>query len=359
MATVNRKDLLQAMKSVMPGIDRAGFKENTDSFLFHEGILTTCNTIVSVSTKLDVGGLNFAVRAQEIYALVSKSSAEEAEISIDGGKLRYKCGGLRSSIVLSDPAPLVKVVKAVSVGEFKPLPENFGEAVLASRLSHYSEGRYKGIAVADDNGKSVMLSFDGDAFAMYTLSSPMDSLFVDDGLVAQSLALGTAREYSIDRSWLTLRYDSGAEFSCKVNNVLDYPAEAILRLVGTVGSAEGTTFKLPQGFDAAVERVSVMAFDKRENGLLSNNVRLTLSGDGVTVYAEKASRGEAEETVPWGEGMESVSDSTFFVSAQFVVDAVRKGGVFKMVKPNPNGRKVVLIMNVGDLSYYVNCVSNA
>lgn len=354
MTTLNRNDLLSAMKRAMPGVDKAGSDKSTDNFLFSEGKLHTCNNFVSVSTPCDMGGLDFAIRAVEFYALVAKSTAETVDIDIaDGKKLKFKSGKLRSTLVLSDPAQIHKVVSLVKVGEFKQLPENFADAVHSVRIAKAS-GRFKGIAILDKGDGSCMCTFDDNAMALCDLSSAMEEMFVDDDTVASSLSLGKPVEYSREAGWLTLRYDSGVDFSCTVKSVNDFPKDSVLRVKKDFDACRPiVTAAFPKDTNEAVGRVAVLASNDQLEG--QSTVRLGFSSAGVNVYSKRDSRGDAEELVAWDENSVDgeVPEASVYVPVPFLLEAVHKQSKFSLIRPRPDGNKFVLIFNGDGLSQYV------
>ena len=84
---VNRKELLNVLQKVKPGLATKETIEHTTGFIFYDNRVFTYNDEVAVSHPIDVG-FEGAVIAKEFYDMLDKMVDDEIEIGPSEGTLR-------------------------------------------------------------------------------------------------------------------------------------------------------------------------------------------------------------------------------------------------------------------------------
>ena len=97
---INKKELQEALTIVKPGLASKEILEQTTSFAFIDNRVVTYNDEISISHP--VGDIDFegAVKAEELYGLLSRVSKEEVELEADGDILKFSCGRVKAGLRL-------------------------------------------------------------------------------------------------------------------------------------------------------------------------------------------------------------------------------------------------------------------
>jgi len=94
---VNKKEVLKAIKIVSPGLDLKGIIEQSSSFVFTQGHVTTYNDEISISTPLEMP-VEGAVVAKEFTALLSKWESDELDLKVKNGELVLRDKDIKAGI---------------------------------------------------------------------------------------------------------------------------------------------------------------------------------------------------------------------------------------------------------------------
>ena len=137
----NRKRLLEELRAVMPGVDqKAPLLEGADAFQFYGGRLYSYNDAVSVSVEThlteimagdgeEVQGLEGAIRAKELLALLTKLKQEELNAAVTDGRLRLSAKGIKAELPILEATLSEKIDLLGIRSKWKPLPPEFQEAL--------------------------------------------------------------------------------------------------------------------------------------------------------------------------------------------------------------------------------------
>ena len=83
---MNRKELLGALSAVRPGLANKEVMEQSCSFVFDGGMVCTYNDEIAVSHPVPEG-ISGAVRASELFSLLSKFPDEEIGVEVTEAEL--------------------------------------------------------------------------------------------------------------------------------------------------------------------------------------------------------------------------------------------------------------------------------
>ena len=167
---LKRTELIAALEEVKPGLATKDIIAQSTSFVFGYDIITTFNDEISVMKpfKTEIMG---AVRANELYSLLSKIKDEEIEIGIIENELIVK--GKRSKAGIKLEAEIMFPLDEVDIEhtKFTKLPDNFLKAIsiasycAAKDLSKplltcaYIDGD---VVTASDDFRIIQVNFDAE-----------------------------------------------------------------------------------------------------------------------------------------------------------------------------------------------------
>ena len=124
---INKADLLKALEAVKPGLSNKDFIEQSTSFIFHNEYIVSYNDMISVRCPF-LTGIEGAVKANELYLLLSRCKKEEIDINYSDNELLIITGKMKAGITLEKEIklPFEEIGK---ISKFKLLPNNFVTAI--------------------------------------------------------------------------------------------------------------------------------------------------------------------------------------------------------------------------------------
>lgn len=333
MITLAKTTLQEAMKKCMPGVETgASLIVGADAFLFTPGYLHTYNDTIAVSTPLAAEGLEGAVKAADLYKLVTKINAPMINIEVNAPEVKLSSGRTNARMTMIDATRVKEYISTLGLetAEWKKLPGGFMDAVKLCKLS-CNPSPLRGIAVAasPDGTNAQVMSTDQSRISVGSLQGGMDPLWIDDPVVNDLMKLGDPAEYSMGGAWLHLKYADGTIFSCKLKDCAQFPVTLFNSAVSSAVAAPAIlTGRLPKDLLEATARVSTMA--SGIDGSSASLVRLTFKQEGLELYAKKDT-GDASELVPWDQPLDQDPGKVAWVDTSFLVEAGRKAMDFKLV----------------------------
>jgi len=103
---IKRTDLIDALAIVKPGLASKEFIEQSTSFAFVAGRVITYNDEISISQPIE--GIDFegAIKADELYQLLSKLKADVIDLSINDAEITIQCGKISAGMTLQEEIKL-------------------------------------------------------------------------------------------------------------------------------------------------------------------------------------------------------------------------------------------------------------
>lgn len=258
MKKVNRQALVEQLEAVAAGLSTREIVEQTSCYVFKDGFVTTYNDEIACSQKCDIG-VEGAVQAAPLLALLSKLSEEDVDMGIEESELRVKGAGRRCGIRVEADIRL-PIGNVDRPKEWKALHEDFLTGV---ELVSHSAGT--------DQSKFVLTCVHIHPKFVETCDSyqitrvPMKTGISKPTLIRRDslrhiVALGM-KEISETESWVHFRNTKGLIFSCR-RWTEDYPdLTAYLE-------CSGATITLPKGLGDAAEKASVFTETATDNTVL-------------------------------------------------------------------------------------------
>ena len=188
MATLDKPKFLEAMKKCLPGVELgASTIQGADTFLLTPGAIHTYNDTIAVTTPVDTGDLSGAVKANDLYKLLSKMNAPIVTATITGNKLHISGGRNKSTLGLVDDSKVRAYIATLGLenAEWQPLPEGFMASVKVCKLSG-NKSVFRGVCVgvAPDGENSQVFTTDESRICVAPLRGSMPSIWIDDPVIA-------------------------------------------------------------------------------------------------------------------------------------------------------------------------------
>lgn len=258
---IKRKELLQALEIVKPGLAVNDVIEQATSFAFMDDKVVTYNDEISIAHPVSGLGLKGAIKAEEFYKLLQKFDAENLMLKAVKGEVIVKSGRSKAGLLLQSEItlPLEEVEQAE---EWKDLPEGVIEAldfVMDSCSRDSAQPLLGSIHITPNYAEAS----DGLRISRHEFKEPLD-IEANILLPASSARVVIQRKpekISITEGWVHFQNESGTIISCRVFED-DFPdVDPYLQL------QEPLKVTMPKECVVAMERASV--FSSTEAGVIT------------------------------------------------------------------------------------------
>jgi len=264
MARASRVMLLEAIRSVLPGVSSNGVIEQADCVVFHKGHACSYNDEVTCRARLpeSLEGLSGAVKADPLVRLLSKLPDEEVDVETTGSELLIKSKGRRAGFPLVTEV-LLPVGDLQLPKEWHEVPENFSEALgLVAGCVRRDESIFALACVHMTS--EFMEASDNYQMARYRMDLPFKDVLLH-GPAARSVAGWKVVAVGITEQWIWFRSEQSTELGARLY-VDKYPD------FDRVVNEEGRVLKLPQGLVQAAEIAGLVISDKIQGDSLQVNI---------------------------------------------------------------------------------------
>lgn len=303
---MKKTEILKALKIVTPGLDIRGVIEQSASFVFTDGHVTTYNDEISISTPLDLP-IEGAVVAKEFTAVLSKWKSDTVDISIKGNELILKTKKVKAGIPIETEITLPTDFLSKKM-KFKKLPKELLRGLSVCLFSTAAENVSAIMNCVYIHGDSV-LSSDDYRITLFKMDDEIPSkkpILLPAKVVRQLIKYNVVK-YATDGDWLHFK-EKGTDtiFSCRALSG-EYPdLEGFL-------DVEGDKLVLPQELDESLERSRI--FSQTDD---SDLVTICMSGGKLKIKARN-DHGWIEESMK----IKSKADAEFQVSPGILRDIMK------------------------------------
>ena len=304
---MKKTELLSAIRSVMPGIDKSS-AIGSDFLLLDENWIRSFKEDIIVSFPLETG-IRTAVRAEELYKILSKMKDEDLEViltvdgklSIHGGKTTIKMNPLQKEQITNS----LEKAWAVQTDELEwfYLPKGFAEG-LELCISSAGTGPALGVLAGVHFSGTDVISTDNFRVSVYSMDEEVPKNFTIPSKSAENLLkLGANFEtISLTKAWIHFSDKVGTIFSARVLSG-EYPNKKITGLFDTMKfDMNELPFTFPEGLDAPLERAKILA-GAGDTGSWESLTQISLSySDGFLNVQASKEVGEINDQVEWKAG---------------------------------------------------------
>jgi len=325
---INRVDLLKALEAVKPGLSNDEFIEQVTSFAFIKGRVVTYNDEISVSYPIEGLDIEGAIRAEELYALLTKIKpkkegepdkiqlkVENNEVQLTIGK-RMKAGfTLQSEIKL----PLSEEIGNIEDMDWVDLPKDFVEALGWVRVSAAKHALNRPVLTGIHvNKEGFVEASDGYRLSIYRFDALLEiETFVIPNTSLPDVIRFKPTQVTLGNGWVHFQAENKAIISCRLFQD-PFPSSNHLLKV------KGTSVTLPKDIDEIIDRASIFA--QRDSDTLAK-IEFKIEEGKVTVHSRMETGGEFEESIP----IEYQGEPLSFAVSPFVVQGIfSKGQTFTL-----------------------------
>jgi hypothetical protein len=276
---VKKKDLIQALDTVKPGLAKRQIIEQSTHFVFADDEVVTYNGNMSIIHPFKTG-LSCSAPADELYKILGKITQDEVTLSHKNDELKIDGGNVRGAVSTRSGSELLDNVKDLGVNKIKtwtPLPKDFLEGMelcIFSASKDMSDPVMTGLYIDQD----TITSSDRFRVSRYILDGEVKKPFLLPAKVAAELIDYQVVEYCI-KDWVFFRTKGGTIIASRLILSRDYPD------MNEVLKVSGTKLVLPKDFDQAVETAMVMLEADTASEKL---IDVQLAGHSIKCRGQKA-----------------------------------------------------------------------
>jgi len=250
---VNRKELLEVLDKVRPGVDTKGVMESMSYFLFSGTDIVTCNYKISIHHPFETY-FSLLVKANDLYKLLSKLSSDFVTLIAEDTKLIIKNKTVKAELPTIQDNNLSERIefihKSLENAKWKQLPENFCDGISICVPFASTQEYEQTLSCVYVNGNACVSS-DNKRIAYVALKNPVDSMFITASEI-KKLVVTQPVEYTISDNLLHFKNENGCIFSIQKINGGFPDIQSFLDF-------EGTKINLPQDILEGIDIASILA----------------------------------------------------------------------------------------------------
>ncbi len=289
---INTVKLRNALSIVKPGLSSKEVLEQTTSFAFSAGRVITYNDEISLSHPFE-GEFEGAIKAEELYGLLSKIDKDEIEMEINDTQLLIKSGRIKAGLKLESEIrlPLKSVPDKMEKLTDPKVFLGFLSMALKTCSHDMTQPKLTCVSVGSDG---VLIG--SDSYRLIYCEGP--KLPVESFLLPASSALEVVKtnptHIALEKGWAHFKNADGTVISCrKIEDtyISDDRIEDVLTVKGK------NKIEFPAKIEEVISRVQ--QFAKRDS-VLDELVEVSIDNGKITLKAS------SEETGSWIEEKASI-----------------------------------------------------
>lgn len=249
---INKKELLEALEIVKPALaNKETDISQSTSFAFLDGHVVTYNDEISLSHPLKNAPVTGAVKAEELYQLLSKTKKDEIEVDVQEKEIQFRSGRSKAGLVLQAEVTMpLENVKERS--DWVKLPENIHSDFLFAAQTCSKEMARPVLTCVHINPEGYIESSDG-----YSISRIERKVDIDTPVLIPASSVREAAKIkpiniALGDGWVHFQAATGTVLSCRVFED-KYPA------IGHLMEVEGLELTFPKNTLEVLERAAVFA----------------------------------------------------------------------------------------------------
>lgn len=311
---IDRQEIQTALEVVKPALASKETIEQTTSFTFKGGRVITYNDQLSISHPVESLDLEGAIKAEELYKLLSKIGRQNIQLSESESEIVIKAGKSKAGFTLQKEIKL-PLDSITPESEWVDLPQDFSDALdfaSAACSTDMSRPVFTCIHVHPDG---FLEATDTYKIAKYDLAQKIEDELLIPFSAAKEIVKLNPIQFSKSTGWLHFKNDNSTIISCRTFQD-DFPDTSKLFEVN------GKTVTFPDGVTEALERVAV--FSEREIKL-DEQVTVEFSGKQLKLFSN-SDYGWAEEKLK----SETEEELSFSVAPYLLRDILVKTKSFQV-----------------------------
>jgi len=309
---INKDELKTVLETVKPALAGKEFIEQTTSFAFINGKVVTYNDEVSISCPLV--GLDFegAVKAEEVYKLLTKTKAEEVTLEVVENELVIKAGRARAGMALQNKILLPLDEEILLNGEWKPLPNDFLKACKFAALSASADMANPILTCVHIDEKGVVEGTNNYRIAHWNLGKklPIQSTLIPAQSILKVIKIEPNEILSSENGWVHFKNESGVIISCRVFNEKYVNTTQYIK-----EGKEGTEIEFPEETNEILGRAGVFV---EKQSVEDEKVDVYCKKEKLYIYTKSENSWFKESTV-----LKGAEDFSFSITPYLLMDILK------------------------------------
>jgi len=296
---MNRKALVEAMKTIIEATEKNDSLSVSDSFVFDKDKISVYSGNMFFVYPIQTN-IQCIVKAKETLKTLEKMDSDEVEITEKDGTI-YFVGGktkLKMNNVISDDAGVDIPIPNLSKLKYIDLKDDFfnGMEMCFYSVDKNSQVNYLSGIYVD---KNKMWSSDDLKIGRYELKNDYKYTFT---LPYRACIIVKNKNkpsgMSFKDNWVYFKYDSGVIFGS--STILDkFPIERASEIIEEYADSDNY-YEFPEGIEKSIDRVAVFANVKEDDDL--PKISIFREKDNLKITGEKKF-GSVEDTIEISDGV--------------------------------------------------------
>jgi hypothetical protein len=270
---MKRIALLNALKMVLPGVDKSGSTvlEGANTFIFDGQYIKSFNDNLSVSYPFETK-IKCSIKAEEFFKSIDKMSGEDINIELKDSKLQINDGSTELLMNISE-ANIEQYIDNFDLDnlDWKDLPKDFFEGInqcIFSASTRPDQGVLNAISI---NGKNIMSS-DNLRISWFVMDGEIDTLLLPLNAAKELCKIPKLSSYFIGENWA---HFANEEVIISTRIMLgEYPSTKIEELFTPENS---TKYSFPAGTSKSLEKAEILSYSDPEGNY----------DNFISIYAQK------------------------------------------------------------------------
>jgi DNA polymerase III sliding clamp (beta) subunit (PCNA family) len=285
---INKKELINILDKVKPGLSTKELIENTNKFYFTGKEVITFNDEICTRVPYETDFVG-TVNAQKFFDLLNKIQTPEIDLTFDEKEIKVQAKKAKAGITL-DPdgvLPIEELGELPNPKEFKSIPKNFVDGIFMSSFCVSTDSSNPILSCLYIDGKSIMSSDSYKVFK-YELNKKMKS-FLLPAFNIQSIKKYNINKYALTDAWIHFKTTENFILSIRIYPSTEYPD--IKELFDGV---QGDSFSFPDTTQNILDKAIIFcdgAFD------IDTVLNVQIKGKKLTVSSKSDDGWFKESTV--------------------------------------------------------------
>ncbi len=282
---INKKQLLEALEIVKPALaNKETDISQATSFAFLDGHVVTYNDEISLSHPLSNAPVTGAVKAEELYQLLSKTKKDEIDVDVQENEIQFRSGRGKAGLTLQAEVTMpLENVKERS--DWVELPENIHNDFLFATQTCSKEMSRPVLTCIHINPEGYIESSDGYSISRIKRKVNVDAPILIPASSAREAAKIKPVNIALGDGWVHFQAATGTVLSCRVFEDQFPPIDNFMKV-------EGMNLTLPKTTADVLDMAAVFA--KRDH-FLEEAVKVKLSRKRISFKSESDSGWYEEE----------------------------------------------------------------
>lgn len=287
---INRRELLEILKSVRVGIVKKSELEQAGHFVFTGKEVASYNDQICISHPFKTD-FKCSLPAEELEKILGKIKEDLIQFSFADDRLLIKSKKTKASLVASIDEEIYECINKLKLSKIKkklqPIPKGFIEGLRMCMFSVSSDMTQTHLTCVNIANNRIMSS-DDFRVSMYSLPEPIDAKLLIPGTSVFELVEFPIETYHFERNWAYFATENGCFFCCRL---VDAQFDDVAELYDAFDNEPYEIIKFPEDTQKLVENVSILA-----DGEFEMDKRITISvSKGYMTFKGKNVKGWIEQ----------------------------------------------------------------